>query len=336
MKKRNRLVSIFLLVMTAVLAISSLGCSSSGGDDDSDPVTENKYLPNKFSVTIPKSLQKSDASTNIKGAARGLSGRNLLSAYLSLTNDIDTVVYVNRSAAMFFVLADEIINQNGLKPQVASHGTVEITITQDLIDRVVAISGDPAIEAESKDYLGKQLPMDDFIYAPTTESPYNFTVSFSCSAMGDSGPIAIYWSSDRKKVKYSSVSPDGFPEDNISYLDNEFTYDDDLKATAFVIYQVGIGDDPNDVIDSLLKLRSDGDSAVYVSDYFRDPPEGMTQETLLGYADGSGGIVKDTDGTYTFDVTGAATTSTAYDAKFAAAEAKLEEVPDLEAVPPAP
>jgi hypothetical protein len=230
------------------------------------------------------------------------------------------------------VLADEIITQNGLKPQAASHGTVQITVTQDLIDRVVAISGDPSMKETAKAYLGKQVSMNDFIYAPTTESSYNFTVSFSCPAMGDSGPIVIYWSSDMKRVKYSSVSPDGFPEHGISYLDNEFTYDDDLKATAFVIYQVGLGSDPNDIIDCLLKLRADGDTGAYVSDYLRDPPASMTKQTLVGYADGSGGMVKDTEGTYTFDAKGEASTSTAYTTKFAAAETKLAEVPDLAAV----
>jgi hypothetical protein len=329
MEKKNRFVSILMVVMAVVLTTSLLGCSSSSDDDS---VTENKYLPNKFSVTIPKSLQKSDASSNIKGSERSLSGRNLQSGYASLTNDIETLMSVNGTAALFFVLADEVINQNKLQPVATSHGTVQMTVTQDLIDRVLAISGDPGMEEESKAYLGKQIPMDNFVYASTTVSPYNFTVSFSCAAMGNSDTITIYWSSDLKKVKYSSVSPNGFPDDGISYLDNEFSYDDDLKATSFVIYQKGLGSDPNDIVDSLLKLRMDGDNAAYVSDFLRDPPASMTKQTLVAYGDASGGMVKDTDGTFTFDVKGDASTSTAYATKFAAAETKLAEVPDLAAV----
>lgn len=336
MEKKNRYVSTLLLILAVFFTTSFLGCSSSSDDDS---VTENKYLPNKFSVTIPKSLQKSGASSNMKGAARGLSGRGAESAYATLASDFDLIISVNTTAAMLFVLSDAAINQNGLSPTASSHGTVQVTATQELIDRIKGIIGDIGIdegEDDPQDYLGQKVALDNFTYASTTETPYNFMVSFSWS-MGGSTPdnLKIYWSSDLKKVKYSSISPQGIPEYSLGYLDNEFTYDADLQANAFVIYQKGgEGTAASDIYDALLKVRADGDSGAYVSDYTRDPREGSSQATLLGYGNSAGGIVQDPNGSkYVFDASGALSTSTAYDAKLASATAKLAEIPDLAGVP---
>jgi hypothetical protein len=235
------------------------------------------------------------------------------------------------------VVSDEIINKNGFKPQDASHGTVQLTVTQDLIDRISAITGDMEIVGvDMRAYVDKQVPFDNFTYATTTTSPYNLVVSFTFSPPDGSSAqnIKIQWSSDMKKVRYGVVVPNGDPADGTSYLDNEFTYDDDLQGVALVVYQIEKDSQgKDDIVDSLLKLRSDG-AGVYVRDYLRDPSEKVLSQDVTGYATDSGGILKDADGSWPFDSKGNASTSTAYNSKLDTAAAKLAAIPDLEAVKP--
>jgi hypothetical protein len=331
MEKKNRFVSIFTLIMAVVLTTASMGCSSSD-KDDKDTKVENKYLPTTFSVAIPKSLQKATSSSDLKGSARSLTGRTLSTGYSIMTDDIDDAAYMLGWTAIYFVVSDEIISVNGFTPQAASHGTVQLTVTQDLIDRVAAITGDMNVSGvDMRDYLNKQVPFDNFTYATTTTSPYNFLLSFTFTPpSGEAQNVKIQWSSDLKKVRYGVIVPNGAPEDGYSYLDNEFTYDDDLRGVAFVIYQ-NMND--GDTVDSLLKLRANDAGGAYVSDNLRDPPKSITNiQSLLAFANESGGILKDRDGTYTFDAKGAASTSTAYNGMLDEATAKLAEIPDLAAV----
>lgn len=327
------IVACCIAVLTAIFA----GCSSSSDDDDADETpTTNQVLPTELMVPMPDSLGNGDSPSSALRSVRAYDAGKAADYYNRINDDMMVIKSGAENMGMFSVLLDYMIYQNGFTPSPTPHTNVPVTLTEDLMDRIIEFYKKNNIkydEAEFKSYLGQTQTFDSVTYDTIADGDYDVSVSFTMAGW----TYAFAWSTDKAKVRYSSYGSNLTDSPDVAYLDNEYAYDDSLKGAAFLIYQENVD---GTVYNIVMKLRTDADSTkkgVYVGEAF--VLNGVPTDPT-GYADDDGGALKEsTSGTQcAFDADGKLSDNSGgtspYTAKANAAAAQLAGIPDPDPILP--
>lgn len=333
--------------LLAALTAFTIGCSSSGGDDDNEGNGE-QILPTKFMIKIPSSLGTEGASPSVRGSGRvvgdvAIDPEALKSIFHDMLNSDIKIIKSGASRAVTYLVGfNAAVVQNGITPSETTHTNVKVTVTAQHIEDIRAICAEAGLDPDIFFEAGDTFPLDSLRYSKVSDGTYDYLMK--AVVQGDED--YIHWSEDKSKVKVVSVTND-LNDPSISYLENHFAYDGSLKGSCFLIYQE---DADGTIWESPIKLRENAASSlggVYVGETCKvNNTDIINANTpLSGYADNQGGgfvyemtgkhyALFDAAGTLDDSQTAATILTSPYYGAIEAAAAQLDAITTLTPVKP--
>jgi hypothetical protein len=292
--------------MAAVLPICMVMACGGSSDPKSTPYSMT-VLPSKYSINIPSSLSSgtvsSDSAVSAKLAAKKSSDSATgteSAGCTSLRSDIAMMKSFTTMPALYTIIADAAISQNGIKPGDAEK-TCSVTLTQGMVDKMLTILSDDMVSAsELSSAVGSKI--DVTIAYKTETGTYAYSVTITDLTDGGA-PDTIYWSADKTKTKLSTSlsSESASGESTTASIGTlEFTYDDTAKLMNMSFDFSGSKME--------MSLKEEGTGALFYSTMVA----GTTTFKCEGYADDNGGYIKTS---FTDGIRVSAVTTEYFDAK---------------------
>lgn len=265
----------FASVSLSVLLLVSCGSGSSSSNS-----AGNAVLPDRLAVKIPASLGTISGAASFKSISKmGTSPTQLGAQSYSLMNgQIFTMKMMVGGMSLYGAILDAVISQNSVTPSAAAVTGKKLTITQDLYDKIAASADKMGCDtSDIAPPVNTEIDVPSFVYN-TAAAPYSYSVTMTYDEEGEQCTDEFYWSSNGASVKMkSSSSLEGT---------TIITYDDSLKASAFVMTSV------DGTSGMSLTMRENSESTahgVYIS---FNMTSGSNTYSVTGYADDNGGNLK--------------------------------------------
>lgn len=293
------------IVIICIFMMTLISCGSDGGDDKNTDLYSNSYLPNKYGVVIPDSLQSSQAASyrSVKSAGNSM-------AYWQLYMEVAIVKSFFAEFEIEFMMLDaayeDIMAALGNASGTVPAGTITITFTKEMKNKFEELYeiediGERSFltKSDDDDYMpgvGDELevpPLEVTLDPNDTDADgYNFVFKYTQSddIYGDC-TTTIKWNTAKTKLYLARAGEydDGGITEIFSY---KLIFDDTTDVMSLSMSSAG---HEMNAFSSTINMKESGgaNNEIYVDETITIDVQGTPQKmTLVGRADNTGGVVE--------------------------------------------